>query len=155
MLNKIILAAAGMAIAATAVFAENHRGPHARAIDARQAHMKLYAFNLGVLGRMAKGEADYDAEAAGFAAANLVALTKMNQANFWPQGSDTESAKGTRALPKIWQDFPGVMSKNNDMAAAAEAMNASAGAGLDKLQASMGALGGTCGACHKAYRQPK
>ncbi|MEO1067314.1 MAG: cytochrome c, partial [Pseudomonadota bacterium] len=72
-------------------------------IKARQAFYKLVGFNFGQMVAMAKGEAEYNAEAATKAAANLQALTKMDLGPLFPPGSDNEAKKGkTRALPKIW-----------------------------------------------------
>ena len=53
---------AGLLVAGTAIAQQND--PMAAAVKARQAHMQLYAANLGVLGGMARGNMDYDAEAA-------------------------------------------------------------------------------------------
>lgn len=125
------------------------------AIDARKAQMDLYAFNLGLLGGMAKGAIDYDAAAAGKAASNLAMLTKLDQSRLWPEGSDEMSTEGTRALADIWDNLPDVMSKNAALVEAATAMEAAAGSSLAELQAAMGPLGGACGACHKAYRAPE
>ena len=70
-----------------------------KAIKARKAQMTLYSFNLGVLGAMAKGEAEYNAEAAAGAANNLLAAAKLDGSQMWPQGSDSEAMAGkTRAL---------------------------------------------------------
>jgi len=152
MLKKITFAVVGLTLATTAVFAES---PHDGAIAARKAHMVLYGHNLGILGGMAQGKIDYDADAATAAATNLATLTKMSQGSYWPQGSDAESVPGSRALGALWQNFPDVIAKSGDMVAAASAMEAAAGGGLDSLRGGMAALGGACGACHKAYRQPK
>ena len=123
------------------------------AIKARKAHMQLYAFHLSTLGGMAKGDIPYDAEAASAAADSLVVLTQLPQGGYWLPGSDSESVENTRALPAIWADGSEAAQKGADMAAAALAMQASAGTGLEALQANMGALGGSCGGCHKPYRQ--
>lgn len=152
MFKRIVVAAAAVGIAATAVWAGSHAGPHDAAVTARQSHMKLNGFNISILGAMAQGNAEYNAEAASAAASNLVALTRMNLGAYWPQGSDNESIEGTRALPAIWSDFPGVMERLAALSEAAEAMEAAAGNGLEALQGAMGPLGGACGACHKAYR---
>jgi cytochrome c556 len=153
MLKKISLSIAGLAMAATAVFAASHAGPFDGAITARKSHMQLYGHNVGVLGGMAQGKMDYDADAASAAANNLVALVNMSQGTYWPQGSDSASVEGTRALPAIWEDFPGVMAQIGGLQKAAAGMQDAAGGGLESLQAAMGPLGGACGACHKAYRQ--
>lgn len=124
------------------------------ATKARQAQMQLYAFNLGLLGGMAKGEVPYDAAAATAAAGNLASLAQLDQSRIWLEGSDEMGVDGSKALPAIWENIPDVMSKATDLVTAATAMQAAAGTDLASLQASMGALGGACGACHKAYRVP-
>ena len=149
--------AAGLAIAATAVFAASHVGPFDGAIKARQSHMRLNGHNLGILGAMAKGNVDYDADAASAAAAaaNLAALSRMSHNGYWPAGSDSDAMDNTRALPALWGNFPDVMTKVGALAEAAGAMESAAGNGLEALQAAMGPVGGACGACHKAYRKPR
>ena len=75
-----------------AVLAASHANPAAEAaVKARKAHMQLYAHNLGILGAMAKGEVDFDAEAAQSAAGNLVMLAGINEASYWVEGSDSMS----------------------------------------------------------------
>ena len=126
------------------------------AVTARQSQMKLYAFNIGLLGGMAKGEIEYDAAAASAAAGNLAALTRTNQSRMWPMGSDNGAlGDATRALPAIWQEGSTTMAKGMAFGEAAAAMEAAAGQGLDELRAAIGPLGGACTACHKEYRQPE
>ena len=147
----LTIAALGLAIAAGTAFADGHVDA---AIKARQSQMQLYAFNIGTLGAMAQGEMEYDAAKASTAANNLVTLTAIDQSLMWPQGSDSANAK-TRAKPEIWANFPDVMTKGKAMADAALAMQGAAGTDLDSLRAAMGALGGSCGGCHKPYREPE
>lgn len=156
MFRKTLAATVIVAVTATgALWAESHANQAAMAaIKARQAQMQLYSFNLGVLGAMAKGDVDYDAGAATGAAENLAALSKLNQAAYWPQGSDADSVEGTRALPAMWQNFPDVMEKGQALAAAADGMVTAAGTDLEALRGQIGAVGGACAACHKAYRAP-
>lgn len=59
-------------------------GPHDKAIKARQAMFQLYSFSAGVLGAMAKGEMDYNAELAQELADNLNAAANLGQSAFWP-----------------------------------------------------------------------
>ena len=124
------------------------------AIKARQSHMQLIAFNLGVLGGMAKGEADYNADAASAAASNLAALSKLDQSQHWPLGSDSETLgkEKTEALAAIMADDSKFNDRALDLVAAATAMEAAAGQGLDALQGAIGAVGKSCGGCHKVYR---
>jgi cytochrome c556 len=152
-LSALVLAGA---LAGTA-FAQSDIDPNiARAIKARQSQMTLYAFNLGVLGGMAKGEMEYDADAASKAASNLAALSSLDQSRLWPQGSDNfeVGTEVTEALPKIWDADSDIGAKGKALADAAAAMNGVAGNGLDALRGAMGPLGKACGDCHKAYRQP-
>lgn len=123
------------------------------AIKARQAHMQLYSFHLGTLGGMAKEEIPYDADAATAAADSLVALSQLPQGGYWLPGSDSDSIEGSRALPAIWEEGSEAGQKGADFAAAALDMQIAAATDLDALKASMGTLGGTCGGCHKPYRQ--
>ena len=152
-IRALVLGCAGAALAATALYADSHAAMHP-AVKARQAQMQLYAFNLGALGAMAKGEAEYNAEAAQGAADNLVKLSSLAAAPMWAPGTDDMSIEGTRALATMWDNFPDVMTKATALADAASAMADAAGTDLASLQAAMGPLGGACGACHKAYRAP-
>ncbi len=124
------------------------------AVKARTSVMQLYAFELGTLGAMAKGEVEYNAEAAQKAADSLVAVTQVDQSNMWPVGSDSVSDPSSRALPAIWENFPDVAAKGMAMSEAALAMQSAAGQDLESLRGAMSALGGACSACHKAYRVP-
>lgn len=125
------------------------------AVKARQGLMQVYAHYLGTLGAMAKGEVDYNAEAAGAAAASLAALTNLDQSNLWPQGSDNEAlGDKTRALPALWTTWPAVAESGKAYRDAVAAMADAAGTDLASLQGAMKDLGGSCGGCHKLYRQP-
>ncbi len=144
-LATLTLGLAGAALAQSAVDG---------AVKARKAQMTLYAFNLGQLGAMAKGEVPYDAAAASGAAGNLAALSSLNQMAHWPPGSAQGEAEGSRALPAIWTSGDDVMAKAMAFNEAVAAMNAAAGTDLASLQAAMGPLGASCGACHETYRAP-
>lgn len=148
-----VLAAGLLSVAAIgSAIAQESENP---AVKARTSIMQLYAFNLGTLGGMAKGETEYNAEAATRAANNLVVLTQIDQSAMWPAGSDNVSDPSTRALPAIWENFPDVGAKGQAMADAAVAMQAAAGQNVEALKGAMGNLGGACSACHKAYRAPE
>lgn len=145
-----VIAAAGIA-AAGMTFAQGN-DPAAAAVKARQAHMQLYSANLGVLGGMAQGRMDYDAEAAQAAADNLSALASIDQRFYWLPGTHAGAVEGTRALEAIWTDG-GIGAEAEAFTAAVAAMQDAAGSGLESLQGAMGALGGSCGSCHESYRQ--
>lgn len=152
---KTLTLFAGVAvIAVTSVaFADEAHENKDPSVVARQSHMQLYAHNMGVLGGMAQGKIDYDADAAQSAADNMVALIGMNQMSYWPAGTDNASIEGTKALPALWEDFDNVMVINANFSAAADTMADVAGTDLESLQGAMQALGGACSACHREYRQ--
>ena len=139
---------AALAIGAAAVAQDAMSG----AINARQGHMQIMQLNLGVLGNMARGNIEYDAEQATLAANNLVTMGQISQAFYWPAGSDNASVEGTRALPALWQNFPDVISISQDYVAATANLAAVAGDGLDAMRAAVGPVGQACGACHDGYR---
>ena len=123
------------------------------AVKARQAIMQLYAFNLGTLGGMAKGSVPYDAAAAQTAADNFLKAATMDQSAMWPEGTDSGSMPGkSRAKAEIWANFPDVAEKGKKLAMAATAMSEAAGKDLDSLKGAIGAIGASCGGCHKPYR---
>lgn len=148
---KHILFAAGLAVAASGAFAQDLPQP----VKARQGQFNIMALNVGILAGMARGNVEYDAEAAQAAANALVAISSLNQGPMWVPGTDEMSIDGTRALPAIWENIPDVMTKWGDFGSAATAMAAVAGDGQAALGPALGPLGGTCKACHDTYRAPE
>ncbi len=139
----------------TVAISQNSIDPgHAKAIDARQSHMRLNSFNLGLLGGMAKGEIDYNADAATAAAENLVALSRMDESRYWLPGTDMETLgkEQTEALAKIWADDSEIGERMKTMTETSAAMAAAAGGGIESLRGAMGPLGKACGGCHEDYR---
>ena len=124
-------------------------------IGARQGQFKIMALNIGVLGGMARGTVEYDAAQAQIAADNLAAISQLNQAFNWPEGSDMMAATTNRALPAIWENQDDFLAKWAAFGTAATGLQAAAGNGLEAMQAALGPVGGSCGACHDAYRQPQ
>jgi len=123
-------------------------------IKVRQGLMDLRAWNIGTLGAMAKGKTAYDAAAAQAAADNLVALAGMSTAAMWPEGSDSTALPGkTAAKLEAWTTYPEIVKRDEALQAAAAAMAAVAGNGLDALRGEIKNLGGACGACHKKFRE--
>ena len=129
-------------------------GQFDNAIKARKAVMALYAWNLGQLGAMAKGDIEYNAEAAQIAAENIKILATMNNGSAWPQGSDSTALPGkTRAKVEAWTTYPESAEINKKLAAAAVAMSDVAGDGVDAVRANIGAIGGACKDCHTKFRE--
>lgn len=121
-------------------------------VAARQGYYKLLGANMDVFATMAKGERDYDAAAAQTAADNMVTLSKYNLGHLYILGTSSEDVEGSRALPKIWNDFAGVQAKSGDFVKALMDMQTVAGQGKAEMAGALGALGGTCKGCHKEYR---
>ena len=144
---KTAAVAAIAALSATAASAQSD--PMQAAVNARQAHMQLFAHNLGILGGMARGNMDYDATIATAAATDLVALASVSQQAYWPEGSDIE---GSDALPAIWENPEDFATHRADLLDAATALAVVAGDGLEGLGGGLRGVGGTCGACHEDYR---
>jgi cytochrome c556 len=154
MRNKLgLICAAAIALAASSgtVFAND---TFDGAIKARKSLMTLYAFNLGQLGAMAKGEADYNAEQAKTAADNLKVLASMNLGAAWPQGSDSTANPGkTRAKVEAWTNYPESAKIHGELIEATTKLAAAAGSGVDGIRANIGPVGASCSACHKAFRE--
>lgn len=147
---------AGVAFSAQAVWADGHGAALEKAIKARQGLMQVYAFNLGGLGAMAKGEAKYDAELAKTLANSLSLAAQSSNGAMWPKGSDSTAMPGkTRALLKAWTTYPESKTKQDALLAAAAELVKVAGGGVEGLQAAVGAVGKSCGGCHKPFRAPK
>lgn len=149
---------ASLTVAATvcagAAMAEEE-GPFAMQIEARQGIMAYRAIQMGVLGGMAKGETEYNAEAAQKAADNLLAAVSLDGSMLWPQGSDHDANASSEALPAIWAEGSDIGAKAKALSEAATAMQAAAGKDLDSLKAAMGPVGEACTGCHKAFRVPQ
>ncbi len=143
-----------MALAASAHSDGHGNNPFSSHINARHGYMNILDFNVGVLVQMARGDVDYDADAAATAANNLAAMSRVNGSAFWAPGSDSDALGGdvTRALPAIWQDFPGFGEDWMAYGAAAAAMAEVAGSSVEELREALGPLGAACTACHRDYR---
>lgn len=142
-----------IAVTAGGAFAASHA---MEVYETRNALMKEMGKNLGTLGKMAKGEIDYDAASAAEAAAALkAAAEKATDAELWAEGSDSMAIEKTRALPEIWDNMDDFQAKGEELIAAAAAVEMAAPQGLQEMQAAMGEVGKSCGGCHKAYRAPE
>lgn len=153
---KRALASMGVALILVAAARPGFAGEFDKQLKARQSLMQVYAFNIGILGAMAKGKMPYDADIAQAAASNLHAAVSMKNPTMWPKGSGNDAlGDKTRAKPDIWSTYPKVAEKGKAMTEAAAKMASVAGNGLDAVQANMKSLGEGCKGCHKPFRAPK
>jgi len=122
-------------------------------VKARQAVMKEMGSNVGAITKMLKGETPYDAAAAQKNADAIAAAAKKVPDAFKPNTGD---AGPTEAKATIWSNWSGFAEK-----AAALDTEASKLADVAKkgdqaaLAEQMKAVGGTCGACHRDFREKK
>lgn len=131
-----LMFAGGVAIAAEATDPQ---------VKARQELMDAIGGGMKVLGDMAGGKAAYDAAAAEAAKAAIVTAAGEIAAKFEPQATDPKST----AKAEVWTTWDDFVAKGNDLSTAAGAWDVSS---PETIGAGMGAVGGTCKACHSVYR---
>ncbi len=123
--------------------------------EARHGVMAIMGISMGVLGGMARGRMDYDAEKAQTAANSILGVSMVDFLGFFPEGSDEMSMDNTRATVAIWENAAGFTAEWAKVQMAAPALAEAAGQGKDAMVAALGDVGGTCRSCHKAYRAPE
>lgn len=155
MTKPVFLLAATIAFIASGALAQDAEDPFADTVEMRHGLMLQMATDLGKVGAMAKGEVAYDAATAGKAAANIAAVASVLSMDQFPAGSEYQAAADSYALPAIWATQDDFLTRIADLNTAAAAFQIAAATDVDGLKAGMGALGGACSACHKAYRQPE
>ena len=114
-------------------------------VIARQALMKTFGGAAKTLGGMASGDVAFDAAAAEAAKAVLVAGAAEIPAKFEKNAVDP----GSEAKPEVWTNWADFLVKAKGMGDAASALDATT---IEGVQAGMGAIGGSCKACHTTYR---
>lgn len=150
-MKKSIVAVAALAVLGTAAIAQDMP----KEVKARQGQFQILALNLGVLGGIAKGQIEYSAEAASAAADSIAGVAMVHQATLFPEGTDSMSLDGTRAMPAIWENMDDFASKWSDLGTAAAEMQTAAATGKDAIGPALGKIGGACKACHDTYRAPE
>ncbi len=146
---KAAIAATAM-ISGTVVYAQDDFSAQ---LKARQGQMRIMAINLGILGGMARGNIEYNADAAQAAADSLAGVAMINQGPLWPEGSGEDAINGTIALPAIWTDNAGFMERWAAFQDGAAALQAGASGGQAALGPLMGQIGGACQACHEKFQR--
>jgi cytochrome c556 len=142
------LALATMVLSATPAMAQFAKAEDA--VKYRQSAFFVMGQNFGRLAGMAQGRIPFDAKVAADSAAIAEYMSKLPWAGFTP-GSD--SAGGTKAKAEIWTDAAKFKELGDKMQVEMGKLNAVAKTGsLDNIKAAVGAVGGTCKACHDDYR---
>jgi len=143
-LPRWIAFAGAIAMAASSVQAQD-KPPQVE----RMALMKEIREQNAVLGRMAKGEAPFDAAEADAALAVIIDDIEAFP-TYFPEGS--ESGHDTAALPAIWEDKAAFEARAGDLVEAANKAKAALPEGLEAFQGAYRDVGRACGACHNQFR---
>jgi cytochrome c556 len=127
--------------------AHSHRNLQGPAKERHEA-MERVGDAMKVLGKMAKGQAAFDASVVNSQATTI--LERLEQASkLFPPGSDEGE---TKARPEIWSDRAGFDKTMKDAQAAAKVLqDVKDEAGF---RPALGSLGQRCKACHDKYRMP-
>ncbi len=132
----------GLILVGGLAYAGSATDPDAKA---RQDLMDANGGAMKTLGDMAGGKIPFDATAAGAAKAALVAGAADVPVKFKNNTTDPAS----HAKPDIWTAWDDFTAKAGDMGKAAAKLDVTS---LDTLKAGLGDVGGTCKACHTAYK---
>lgn len=142
--HKAILAAAlGIAVVSAGGLAY----AQAESIKARKDGFQVFRVSMGAIKKVVD---DNGPASAAVAPAEAIAQQAGRQLQHFPKGSD----KGeTKAKPEIWTNWADFENNMKSAEAAATRLAAAAKSGdINAVKAGFGALGGTCGTCHKAFR---
>ena len=113
--------------------------------------MKSIAEQMKTVGKMIKGEDDYDADQVANAARIIVDHAEKVPEMF-PEGS---VGAPSEALPAIWQDWETFLQLTADMKQQASDLLAAAenASDVDGIRPQFAAVGKTCSACHEDFRK--
>lgn len=114
-------------------------------VKARQDLMAANGAAMKTLGGMASAKIAFDATAAEAAKQVLIANTAGTLVVFKNQASDP-AGHASNSIWTAWDDFS---AKAGDMGTAAAALDTTS---AESVAAGLGAIGGTCKACHTAYK---
>jgi len=117
----------------------------------RQSWFAMLATNFGPMTAMVKGEIPWQEKQMAGYADQMAALMTIDVMRGFTHGSE----KGTtRAKPEIWQNQADFQKKMDDMKTAINALQVVAATGTDRkaIAEQVGAVGGTCKACHDEYK---
>ena len=153
-MRLLALTLAAAAAATVPALAQDEPSPAERAHEMREGLMYNYAFNLGPLGAMAKGEVPFDAAVAAMHAGNIAGIAQVDLSPYWVEGSSSEELEDSRALPAIWENLDDVEAHRMRLLEAAQSLQGATGEDQEAFAAAFRELGQACGACHEDYREP-
>lgn len=119
------------------------------AVKYRQSALTVIGNHFGRIGAMVNGRVPFDAKAAQDSAHVVATLSTLPWAGFTP---NTEALK-SRAKPDIWKEQAKFKESSDKMVAEVAKLEAATKTGnLDAIKVAFGAVGGSCKACHDAFR---
>lgn len=142
-MKKTIIALAAVAVGTTLAFASPEKD--------REHLMKAFGKSMGELGKVAKGDSKFEADAvlASLKTLNEDAM-KFDADKLFPKG-----ATGEAASPKIWDNFDDFKAHADKLKADVAAAVAAPPADAAALGKQLGDIGKDCGGCHELYRVKK
>ena len=149
--RKTILAIITLAAVALSPAAISHFNDKEVPQSYRQSWFAMLATNFGPMVSTVKGEIPWDEKQMAGYADQMAALMAIDVMRGFAEGSD----KGTtRAKPEIWKNKADFQKKMDDMKTAISALQVVAAKGSDRkaIAEQVGAVGGTCKACHDEYK---
>ncbi|MBO1519588.1 c-type cytochrome [Oceanisphaera pacifica] len=151
MLKKIALVAMGGLFATTAM-AQSDLFKADDLVKYRQSIYQVMSAQATVLGAMAKGDTEFDAEAVHERALNLGNVSKLLGETYVPA---TKGVKDSNLLDSAWDDLDGMGEKGKAFGGALQELIAVSGEeGFDKKAAAPAIVKvlKSCKACHDDYR---
>ncbi len=144
---KLINLALGVSLALGSAAAA-HQGVQNPAVMARMNSMSAIADSVKVIGTMARGTLEFDADAARLAAIEIAAQAARTPALF----EDREDDPKSEARAVIWTDFEDFVEKSNALEALALDISQTISEPSD-LAPALSRLADNCKACHGDYRE--
>jgi len=149
-MTRLFLAPVAVACLLSALPAAAQFAKPEDAIKYRQSAMFLQGQTLGRVFAMANGRVPFDAQVAAENIDMVAALNKLQFAAFVP-GSDQGN---TKAKPEIWSQrdkFNAAVAKSQEDVA--KLVAAGKTGNIDQIKSAVGAVGGSCKACHDEFRK--
>ena len=146
-----VLTVAVLAVALFAAAAAQATGDPDEAIKYRQMVMSSLGSHIGAIAAVLKGKVAHNGHILGHAKAMQAASRMLD--DIFPDDSDFGL---TRAKPDIWQQ-PGKFKtvKKAFQDASVVLVQAAESGDMGAIGAALGAVGKSCGGCHKPFRAPK
>jgi cytochrome c556 len=123
------------------------------AIKYRQSAFTVMGNHFGRIAAMAQGRVPFDPKAAAENADIVLTMSKLPYQAF---GEGTDKGLPQRAKPEVWKEQPKFKAAAEKMQGEVVKLDAAAKTGnLDAIKAAVGAVGGSCKACHDDFRADK